>query len=305
MILEVISLRDEAEAVRSFTLRDPDGRPLPAFAPGAHLAVEIEVAGAPQTRRYSLISDPRDLTTYRVAVQRDDHGRGGSRAMHERVRVGDRLSVTGPHDDFRLDDRAPHSVLIAGGIGITPLLSMLRALLAAGRSCELHHIARSTARLAFRDECAGLAGPRYHAHTTGDGRPDVAALLSRAPPGSHVYVCGPRSLIEAVRGWPRDRLHVESFVDAPPHAERPLRVRLAQTGLEVEVRAGASILDTLIDAGAFLSYDCRRGECGSCAALVVEGRPIHRDVCLSEAARTTMMCPCVSWADGDELVLDL
>lgn len=310
MMLEVTDIRDEAERVRSFTLRDPDGKPLPAFAPGAHLALTLDVGGTPLTRHYSLVSDPRELGAYRIAVLHAEQSRGGSRHLHERVRVGARLVADGPHEDFHVHPSAGHSLLIAGGIGITPILSMLRALAHAGRSFELHYVTRSAARMAFREECARLAGSRLSLYT-GRAALDVEALLAGAPPGAHVYACGPRPLIEAVRehaarlGRPSANVHFESFGAQPSAADRPLRVRLALSALEVEVPPGQSVLDALIDAGAFVSYDCKRGECGSCAATVLQGRPLHRDVCLTEAARRTTMCPCVSWAQDEELVLDL
>jgi len=318
--LLVAAVRDETPRVRSYELRRPDGRPLPAFEAGAHVDVVLRGEdGAELERSYSLCGEPGVQPAWRLGVLREDAGRGGSRAVHRDWQLGTRLRCSHPKNHFplaagALPEGAAH-LLIAGGIGITPLLAMARALVATGAPFILHYAARSRAEAAFLDEIEALACGRLQLHLDG-GDPgrgmDVRAVLAQAAPGSHVYVCGPRALNEAViaaatqAGWPAQRVHHEFFSAAAPAAgDAAFTVHLRASGRSVAVGASESILDALLREGVEPLYDCRRGECGLCATPVLEGEVDHRDHVLAPAERSSQMCICVSRPRTGDLVLDL
>lgn len=315
MTLQVSDVRDEGEGIRAFDLRDPGGADLPPFEAGAHLQVEVELpAGRAALRHFSLLGDPRDRGRYRIAVLLEPEGRGGSRYMHERIEPGSTLRIAPTENGFPLVLQAEHSILIAGGIGITPILSMVRTLTQHGSSYELHYAARTPERMAFRDGIEALAGEKAHLYFTDVERPqpvDLKALLATPGPGAHVYVCGPPGMIRAVTslgeeaGWPKGRIHSESFGPKQRAGDRALEVHLERSGLTVQVAPGQTVLDAILRAGVWAPYECRRGECASCMTRVVAGEPDHRDVCLSGELRGTYMCPCVSRARSDHLTLDL
>lgn len=299
------------DGVKEFRLAPADGSAAPAWPPGAHITVGIQAAdGASYRNAYSLVGTPGPQL--RIAVQRAAAGRGGSRTLHAHYRAGMELDVSGPRDGFRLHPGARRTVLIAGGIGITPLVSMACALEAAGAAFELHYLARDRAHMVLLGELAAFRHGRVTGYATAtEGRPPLAAIVGPWAEGSELHACGPAPLLQAIRAsaldqrWPPERLHAESFGACSLAGDRPLRVHLRQSGITVGVAPGTPILDALIAADAFVSYDCRRGECGSCYAPVVSGLPLHRDVCLTPAQRAEGMTTCVSWAAGDELVLDL
>lgn len=315
MKLRVSRIRDESQGVRSFELRDPDGDPLPAFTAGAHLMLLLPIeGGAPLERRYSIASDPTDSGRYEIAVLLDPESRGGSRYMHEVVSEGDELDVSPAPNAFRLAQRAQHSILIAGGIGITPILAMLRALTSSGGHVEVHYAASSAQRFAYRavvEELAGEGATFYPGGRAAETGMDLRQVLASPREGTHVYACGPRGMIEAIRGiseevgWPPTQIHFESFANGARPGDGPVSVALARSGMTVDVPADVSILSAMIDAGVWASYQCERGECGTCVATVLEGAPDHRDVCLTPKDREQYMCPCVSRAKGERLVLDL
>lgn len=320
--LVVAQVRDETARVRSFVLRRPDGGPLPAFDAGAHVDVSVQLEdGQTLQRSYSLCSDPGRHDSWRLGVLRDDGGRGGSRAVHRNWQPGTRVRCSAPQNQFPLATlpllAGGRHLLVAGGIGITPLLAMARALRAAGEEWALHYAARSRDDAAFLSELEGLAAGRLHLYFD-DGDPaqglDVPALLALTPPSSHVYVCGPRGLNEAViaaaaaAGWARERVHHEFFsAAAPAGSDGAFTVRLQASGRCIAVGASESVLDALLREGIEPLYDCRRGECGLCATTVVSGDVNHRDYVLSDndRAQGRQMCICVSRARGGELVLDL
>ena len=293
-----------ADTVR-ITLSMTDGSASPAFKPGAH--IELSFAGL--TRHYSLTSSPQELSRYEICVLRTKPGRGGSAYLHDQLNVGDRLHVGGPFNAFPLLLEASHTVFIAGGIGITPFFSMMAALQAASRPFELHYTARTTDSFLPVPEYSG----RSRRYCDIDGKPsiDIDAILDPLSRDTDLYVCGPRGLIEAVRakaaarGWPARHVHFESFGAAPKATDAPVTVRLALSGLNIEVPPGTSILDALLENGVWAPYECRRGECASCVTEVISGEPDHRDLCLSEQQRRSTMCTCVSWARGSEIVLNL
>jgi ferredoxin-NADP reductase len=262
------------------------------------------------------VNSPAERHFYEIAVLREPHGSGGSAYMHERVAVGDRLVASASRNDFPLAEAREHW-LIAGGIGITPIVAMARVLAAAEQPFTLHYCARSPEAMAYREEIAALAGSRAHFYFDG-GDPahglDLAALLATPAPGRHVYVCGPKGMIDAVLDrcraaqWPRDQVHVELFTSPKAEAgDHEFEVVLARSGRSFRVAAGKTILETLLEAGEEPLSDCRRGECGVCVTEVVAGAPLHRDYYLtdSEKAAGKSMCICVSRARGTKLVLDL
>lgn len=286
-------------------LCDAQGRALPAFTPGAH----VELRFADFSRHYSLTSSPARRDVYEICVLRDRTGRGGSVFLHDHLDVGAHLDAEGPVNTFPLGADAAYTALIAGGIGVTPLLTMAEALTDANRPFEFHYAARSPEH--FLD--VPVSPDRLHRYPNRHDRPtiDVEAILAGLPTGSHVYVCGPAGLIRAVRArastlqWDPGRIHSESFGSPATPGGRAITVRLAQSGHTIEVAPDLSILDALLAEGIWIPSDCRRGECGACVTQVVDGTPEHRDVCLPDALRRDHMCPCVSRAAGSQLTLDL
>lgn len=299
-----------ADQVVAVTLRDTEGRPLPAWTPGAH--IDMGPVGAP-LRQYSLCGDPRDRHRWRLAVRREGNGRGGSRYVHDRLRAGDRVRVRGPRNTFPMLP-AERYLFIAGGIGITPILPMVAAAHAAGADWRLHYIGRRRAGMAFLDELA-RHGDRVTVYPRDEtGRPGPDTLLGAARPDTLVYCCGPESLLDTVRrgcaGRSAGVLHLERFaVPVPPASDPggPFEVVLARSGRHLTVPAGRSVLSVVERAGVPVLSGCSEGVCGTCETRVLEGRPQHRDAVLSEAEQQAgdRMLICVSRSWSERLVLDL
>lgn len=302
---------DESEGVISLALARPDGRPLPPWTPGAHIDVHV---GAGRVRQYSLCGDPAAGAEWRIAVLREPQGRGGSAYLHDEVTAGTTLTVGGLRNNFPLTDAA-HTLLIAGGIGITPLLPMIRELQAAQRSWSLHYGGRSTAAMAFAGELSD--DPRCTLHPQGQvGLLPLAAILDECPEGTAVYCCGPEGLLAAVERLCLDRpgltLRVERFQPRPPGSaeqvpERPYEVELRRSGITLTVDPGKPLIDAVRAAGVTVPSSCREGVCASCETPVLAGQVVHRDSVLTaeeRAADNTMML-CVSAAASSRLVLDL
>ncbi|MFX1671888.1 PDR/VanB family oxidoreductase [Paraburkholderia sp. A2WS-5] len=308
--------------VTAFRLRAPDGRALPGFTAGAHIRVQV---GGGDWRAYSLINLASETCSayehapdhYLIAVRREDAGAGGSLWMHTQVHAGDTLRIAPPVNAFALDADTADAVLIAGGIGITPIASMAATLAARAARYTLHYTGRSIAQLAFVGALRALAGE--HLHLYGDdedseaNRFDLARLFATLTPGQPIYVCGPQGLIDAViglateRGWPRERIRSELFAAATPHAgDAAFEVELRQSGMTLTVAPAQTILDAMLDAGLDPLYDCKRGECGVCQVGVIEGAVDHRDYCLSEAEKCSgkVMHICVSRARAGRLIID-
>ncbi|MET7399670.1 PDR/VanB family oxidoreductase [Dactylosporangium sp. NPDC005572] len=306
----VRALRLEADDVMSVELAPEDGRAVPAWTPGAHVDL---VVGDGTTRQYSLCGDP-GATVLRIAVLREQAGRGGSAWVHDRLRPGDRVRLGGPRNHFALEP-APEYLFVAGGIGITPLLPMLAQARARGVAWRLHYFGRARQRMAFLGELAPYGG-RVRVHPSPEGSaPPLDGLVDGLPPGGLVYACGPQRLLDGLRAamaaaGREDRLRTEHFA-APAGADQGERgaftVRLERSGIEVRVPAGRSALDVLTEAGAEILSDCHEGICGSCETRVLSGAVDHRDHVLTpqERAAGDCMMPCVSRAAGDRLVLDL
>ncbi len=306
----------EAEGICSFELVSADGRPLPAFSAGAH--IDVQVPGGP-TRPYSLCNDPAEGHRYLIAVLKDAASRGGSAGLHERVNEGDLLAISAPKNHFALAHEAKRHLLLAGGIGITPLLCMAERLATAGADFDLHYCTRSEARTAFRLRIASSAyAPHVRFHFD-DGAPaqrlDIASLLATPVPGQHLYVCGPQGFMDAVlatarrNGWPEAQLHYEFFgaAPAPTGGDRDFEVMLASSGRVVPVPAGKTVVQALADAGVSVMTSCEQGVCGTCLTRVIDGQCDHRDQYLTpeEQAANDQFLPCCSRAKTARLVLDL
>ncbi|MFI7385614.1 PDR/VanB family oxidoreductase [Streptomyces sp. NPDC049813] len=296
----------EAEGVLSVELTHPDGKPLPAWEPGAH--VDVHVGG--QIRQYSLCGDPAATDTYRIGVLNEPSSRGGSRHVHTALRPGQRVTVAEPRNHFALED-APAYVFVAGGIGVTPLLAMARQAARRGAAWRMVYGGRSRASMAFTDELDALGGSLTLVPQDELGHIDLAAALAELPEGALVYCCGPEPLLAAVEeACPAERLRVERF--AAPVAERAadddaFEVECRTSGLTLTVGAGDSILAAAEEAGLDVASSCRDGICGSCETRVLDGVPDHRDFLLSDAERAagTSMMICVSRCASGRLVLDL
>ena len=320
--LRVVDVRELNPLIRQIRLRRDDGGALPGYRAGAHLRVQVTLPdGGSDWRHYSLInlstrSGATDAPTeYVIAVRREEAGRGGSRFIHERVQPGQQLTIEAPKNEFPLREHAGCAVLVAGGIGVTPLASMAAERIAAGAPVRMHYAGRSRELMAFLPELAELLGDALVPHVDAQaGAPlDVDALLDGCAPHDNLYVCGPKPMLDTLlaktrsRGWTRERVHFEVFT-APvvEEGDHAFEVVLASSGRTLTVPAERSILDCLIDAGCDPLFDCRRGECGVCATPVLEGEIDHRDYVLSERERRegNVMQICISRCKGKRLVLD-
>ncbi|WP_207453641.1 PDR/VanB family oxidoreductase [Herbiconiux sp. SYSU D00978] len=300
-----------ADEVAMLDLADARGNPLPGWLPGAHL--DVLLPGG-EERQYSLCGDPDDRSSWRIAVLREPAGRGGSLLLHT-VAVGDRLRVRGPQNHFAFAPTAGRSYLfLAGGIGITPLLPMLRAADAAGCDFRLVYAGRSRSSMAFAAALAESYGDRVRLHPSDEGaRVDLALLLGELPLDTQVYCCGPTRLLDAVENLMADRLrdlHMERFEAralTEPVLDEPFEVELAMTGVTVTVPPSRSILDVAEEAGALVLSSCREGTCGTCETPILEGEADHRDSILTpdEQEENRMMYICVSRAACPRLVLEL
>ncbi|CAM5240336.1 Oxidoreductase OS=Streptomyces alboniger OX=132473 GN=CP975_09805 PE=4 SV=1 [Streptomyces alboniger] len=288
-----------------------EGEGLPPWQPGAHLDL---VLPSGLVRQYSLCGDPGDSSSYTVAtrlIEAGQGGRGGSREVHERLREGMEVEVRGPRNRFPLAD-APSYVFVAGGIGITPVLPMLRAVEAAGADWRLLYGGRSRASMPFLAEVEKLGGPRRERVTVvaedEDGLPDLAAFLTGGPEGAAVHACGPEALLDAVAAaLPAGcALHVERFSPrAAAGGEHAFEVELRRSGRTVAVPADGTVLAAVRAALPDTAYSCEQGFCGTCRQRVLGGEVDHRDELLTDAERTGSMLICVSRARGERLVLDL
>lgn len=309
--VRVQAMRFEAQGILSVELVLADGTVLPAFAAGSH--IDLHLANG-LVRSYSLLNSPQERHRYVVGVLNDRNSRGGSRYVHEQLRVGAMLTISAPRNNFPVEEHAAHSVLVAGGIGITPISCMLHHLRAQGKSAELLYCARSRAEAAFADELLQQPGVSSHFDADHGTPPDLRAFLASRPKDAHFYCCGPTPMLNAFEticaelGLPH--VHIERFA-AAEHVEAvqddAYVAELARSKKSVSVPAGKSLLDALLDAGLAIDHSCREGVCGACETKVLEGEPEHRDGVLSKsekAANNTMMV-CVSGCKGRRLVLDL
>jgi vanillate O-demethylase ferredoxin subunit len=317
LTLRVVRKWSEATDIMSFELADPEGADLPPFTAGSHVDVEVRPG---LVRQYSLCNNPQRRDRYQIAVLRETQSRGGSAAMAEEIRQGMLVRVSEPRNHFALDPTARRSVLIAGGIGVTPILCMAERLHDTGQAFALHYACRSPDRAAFRQRL--IASPfsdRVHFHFD-DGaeeqRLDFERVLAGPNPQTHLYVCGPPGLIEVVLaqakalGWGDGQVHREFFAHAPAEAslsDGAFRIELSSSGRVFEVPEDRSITQVLSEHGVDIPVSCEQGVCGTCLTRVLQGQPDHRDFLLTpeEQARNDIMTLCCSRAKSPLLVLDL
>lgn len=304
----VVGLTSEAEGVLGITLGAAHDTELPAWDPGAHIDV-ILPSGI--TRQYSLCGDPAASDRWKIGVLRETQSRGGSSFLHADLKVGDQLMVRGPRNHFRLVDAVRYA-FIAGGIGITPLLPMLRAL-GSRRPWTLLYGGRSRASMAFTDTLRALPGDLLIRPQDEYGLLDLDTHLAGVDSSCAVYCCGPEPLVQAVErhaeAWPAGTLHVERFQprEVAAAADRAFEIVLARSGRSLTVEPHQTIVDALRKSGIHVATVCRQGTCGTCETTVLAGIPEHRDSVLSDVERAgnRVMMLCCSRAASDRLVLDL
>lgn len=312
----VESIRLEAEGVVSLDLRPCEDGGFPPFSAGSHIDVHLPNG---IVRSYSLLNAPGETDRYVIAVLRDQASRGGSSFIHERLSAGSRLAISPPRNNFALHENAAHSVLVAGGIGVTPLLSMMHRLRQLGRSFEVMYFARSRRSAGFVEDIESF-GVKVHWHFDDETKapPDLHALLAAFPRGEthYYYACGPAAMldafIQACKALAYPHAYIERFAagealaPASDHLERYV-VELRRSGKTLIVEPGRSLIETLIEAKVDIGFSCREGICGACETEVLEGVPDHRDSVFGseEHTRNKTMMVCVSGCKSEKLVLNL
>jgi len=301
------------ELVTRFRFERVDGGQLPTFSGGAHTVVEMQDGGITRLNPYSLMSDPFDQSSYTISVRRDDQGRGGSLFMHRQVKLGDEMTISYPVNLFSLDLRARKHLFLAGGIGITPFLAQIKQLELLHGHWELHYACRNHALASYADQLTDRHPNETHLYYDDQNQAiDLKNLLSGQPLGTHVYVCGPKGMIDWVRntaaaeGWPETCVHYEEFL--APQPGKPFEVRLATSDKVIHVGENESLLEAIEREGVDAPYLCRGGACGQCETVVLDhdGNFVHRDHWLTdeEKAAGKKIMPCVSRFEGKSLVLD-
>ncbi|MDB5942817.1 MAG: ferredoxin [Ramlibacter sp.] len=309
--MRLSAIRYAAAGINLYEFTALDGDALPAFSAGAHIDLHLPNG---LVRQYSLCNPPHERRHYVVGVKRDINSRGGSRCVHDELRAGSVLQVGGPRNNFELHEDAPHTVLIAGGIGVTPIACMVERLRVLGRPFELHYSVRRREEAAFLDVLPG-DGCHLHVDAEHGGAPlPVAQIVAAAPAGAHLYCCGPGPMLDAFEaaaaasGRPPALVHIERFSPVQPAAVAGgFTVKLARSGGSAYVAPGQTILETLRARGIDVPASCEQGVCGTCETRVLAGTPDHRDSLLSEDERRAndVMMVCCSGSKDDLLVLDL
>jgi vanillate O-demethylase ferredoxin subunit len=314
--VRVARKQQEAVDICTFELVAEDGGPLPAFSAGSHVDVHLPDG---LTRQYSLCNDPTESHRYLIGVLRDPASRGGSVAMHAQVQEGQLLQISAPNNHFPLAHDAKRHLLLAGGIGVTPILCMAERLANTGADFEMHYCTRSPERTAFhqRITASGFAS-KVHFHFddgAAEQKLDIAALLSTPADGLHLYVCGPKGFMDAVlntareKSWPEAQLHYEFFagVVTKSDSDASFEVQLASSGKIVVVPSDKTVVQALAEAGVDVQMSCEQGVCGTCLTRVIEGIPDHKDMYLTpeEQAANDQFTPCCSRSKTPRLVLDL
>ncbi|TCK07156.1 cytochrome P450/oxidoreductase [Marinobacterium mangrovicola] len=305
--------RLETADICSFELVSTDGAPLPVAEAGAHIDVHT---GNGLIRQYSICNLPGESSAYRIGVLKDAKSRGGSTWMHEQLNPGSALQISAPRNLFALSENSSPSLLLAGGIGITPILAMAYELQKRQQPFGMHYCTRSRAHTAFIDEIESSSfADQVNLHHDDGARLDIKALLSQTERDTEIYVCGPEGFLQAVLegarelGWPEEKLHYEYFAATPTSSDddQAIELRIASTGQTLTVPANASVLSTLEEAGFDIPKSCEQGVCGSCLTGVIDGEPDHRDHFLTPQERHTndQFTPCCSRAKGGTLTLDL
>ena len=306
----VAGIEEAGAGIKLFTLIDPDHWELPPFRPGAHIDLHLQNG---LVRTYSLCNAPADNKRYVIAVKREAEGRGGSRALHDDVRAGDVIGVSLPRGGLGPDANITRHVFVAGGIGVTPFLSMARHLEVTEQAdFTLHLIVREEIPLAAHLASLIDQGRVVVHRTSRAGRPDLAQLVGEGGSQTLVACCGPESMTSdferVTAAWPSANVHVERFVAPPPVIDpdaKPFTLALARTGTEIQVRAGQTMLAALQEGGIDVATSCCGGICGACKVGWLEGKPVHRDRILSPYERERYLMVCVAGSDAERLVLDL
>lgn len=310
--VRVAEVRQEADGILGLTIEEARGRPLPKWSAGAH----IELCVGEYDRKYSLCGSPDDAS-YQVAIRREESGRGGSRHIHDTLKAGAEIKMRGPSNLFRLDENASHYVLVAGGIGITPIVAMADRLKATGKSYELHYAGRSRSTMAFLDRVAQDHGAVLSLYAGDEGRfMDLAGIVAGFQEGTQFYACGPQGLLNALEDLTSDlpvgTFHAEHFSSSAsgldPDKEQPFEAELTDSGLVLHVAPDVTLLDAILAAGIDVACDCREGLCGSCEVAVIEGAIDHRDMVLTRAERgesKRMMSCCSRSRNGGRIKLAL
>jgi len=315
MLLRVASISDLAAGIKGFDLTSVDGTALEPFSAGSHIVLQT----AAGLRQYSLCNDPCERMKYRIAVLREPNGRGGSKYLHDNVKVGDTLHMERVMNNFPLHMTARRHMLLAGGIGVTPMLSMIASLSAAGAEFHMHYCTQTPTKTAFLDALSSFVEAGRVTHYFDNGNPDnglnMREALREAGVDTHLYYCGPSGFMAAAKAasahWPVYNVHFEHFA-APSGTEpthhgpgRLFRVRIASTGCEFEIPPGRTIAEVLRESGVDIQTSCEEGHCGTCMTAFLEGEPEHRDQLLDDEARSSYMLICCSRSKSDVLVLDL
>ena len=306
----VTAIEEAGAGIKLFTLADPDQWELPPFKPGAHIDLHLPNG---LVRTYSLCNEPADNARYVIAVKREAEGRGGSRALHDDVGVGDVIGVSLPRGGLEAGAGIVRCVFVAGGIGVTPFLSMAQHLARTKQAdFELHLIVREEVPLAAQLGPLIEQGRVVVHRTSRTGRPDLAALVGEGGPATTVACCGPEGMIDdferVTAAWPAANVHIERFVAPAPVLDpdaKPFTLSLSRTGTEIQVRAGQTMLAALQEGGIDIATSCCGGICGACKVGWLEGKPVHRDRILSPYERERYLMVCVAGSDADRLVLDL
>ncbi|WP_375737685.1 PDR/VanB family oxidoreductase [Pseudomonas boanensis] len=303
--VRVAATRALTPVIRELTFESLDA-PLPGFSAGSHVQLQLPNG---QRNAYSLLGDPADTRRYRIAVRHQEASRGGSRYIHEQLQVGDRVRLSAPANLFPIHSEAHLHILVAAGIGITPFLAYCTELLRRGAHFELHYAYRTGLTDAYVEYLRNLLGDRLHRYDSPARRLDLSQLLRDRPLGSHVYACGPQSLLLSLReqatalGWSDARVQWEAF--AAPEPGRPFSVELARSGRQLAISAEQSLLEALEAAGVEIPNLCRGGVCGQCQTRYLKGDVEHRDLYLAPNERADSLMPCVSRGCGSPILLDL
>ncbi|RIV80990.1 oxidoreductase [Aurantiacibacter xanthus] len=310
MKARITTIEREADGINSYFLASLDGQEMPPFEPGAHVDVELRPG---LTRSYSLVNDPKERGYYEIAVHHAINSRGGSRHIHEMWNVGEVVEISAPKNNFPMNEDAAHTVLIAGGIGVTPMLPMIARLEELGRSWELHYVAGTPERAAYVDRLSAYPNARVvFDGIEGGVRLDLAKLCASAPGDAHLYCCGPGGMLDDFvalnKGRPADNVHIEYFsAETEVATDGGYSLELTRSGKTIQVAKGETMLDALLTAGVDIGFACSEGVCGTCQVAVLEGVPDHRDHFLTdeEKAANRSVMVCCSGSCSPRLVLDI
>ncbi len=315
MSVRVAAITEVADKVKRFRFERVDGQPMPVFSGGSHVVVAMRDGSILRRNPYSLMSSPTDTSGYEISVLRVENSRGGSAFLHEKLEIGDALTISQPVNLFPFDHRGRKHIMMAGGIGITPFISMMDQMMLEDRSFELHYAVRTRSHGAYWKELQ----QRYGTHRVKIYCDEeklfipVDSILGSQPLGTHLYVCGPAGMIKGVLGtatqlgWPGQNLHSEEFLAPPPG--KPFRVVLQRSAKTIDVGTHQSILEAVEAAGVDAPYLCRGGACGQCETRVIscDGALEHNDHYLpaEDKQSGTKIMICVSRLNGRDIVLDL